>query len=353
MKLTKSITAAGFALCVSVGSLLADSISPSSFSATLGVGGSATVNKTDTVDAGTPTSSLVDVFFLADTTGSLGSQIAAVKAGASSILSAAAALGDVAFGVGEYKDQPSTSGDPYAYRLNTDITKNAANVTAGINLWAAAGGGDTPEANLFGLEQAATTTSWRAGSARILVQFGDAPGHDPSGTSTLATATAALIANNVTVEAIDVGDLNGTADGHTGEAAAIAAATGGAYISGINTATIVTAISNAIMTAVTTYSTVGLDLTNAPAGVTVTGPPDITGSFDRSITRTFNFTVTFAAGAPGTYDFPIYGTVDGGRVATETDHIVVTGATVPDSGSALMLLGLAIAGVEAFRRKLA
>jgi hypothetical protein len=353
MKLTKSITAVGFALCVSVGSLLADSISPSSFSATLGVGGTATVNKTVTVDAGIPTSNPVDVFFLADTTGSLGPQIAAVRAAAGTILSTASGLGDVAFGVGEYKDQPSTSGDPFAYRLDTDITKNTANVTAGINLWSASGGGDLPEANLFGLEQAATTTSWRTGSARILVQFGDAPGHDPSGTSTLATATAALIANNVKVEAIDVGDLNGTADGHTGEAGQIATATGGALISGINTATIVTAINNAIMTAVTTYSTVGLDVTGAPAGVTVASSPDITGSFDRSITRTFNFTLTFTGVAPGTYDFPVYGTVEGGRVATETDHIVVTGATVPDSGSALMLLGLAMACIGAYRQKLA
>jgi hypothetical protein len=354
MNLTKSITSAAFALCVSAGSMLADSISPTSVSATLPVGGSTTVNKTVTVNAGPPTSSLVDVFFLADTTGSMGSQIAAIQSAASSILSQAAGLGNVAFGVGEYKDQLATSSDPFAYRLNTNITTNTANVTAGINLWSASGGGDLPEANLFGLQQAATTTSWRAGSARILVQFGDAPPHDPSGTATQATATAALIANNVKLEAIDVGSLNGTADGHTGEEGQIATATGGALITGIDTSTIVAAINAAIVNAVSTYTTVGLDLSSAPAGVTVTSSPDITGSFDRSITRTFNFTVSFTGGAPGTYNFPIYGTVDGGRVATENDHIVVTGeGTVPDSGSAFMLLGLAMAGVEAFRRKLA
>jgi hypothetical protein len=352
MKLVKSITSAAFALCVSAGSMLADSVSPSSVSATLPVGGSTTINKTVTVNAGPPTSSLVDVFFLADTTGSMGPQIAAVQAAASSILSQAAGLGNVAFAVGEYKDQPALSGDPFAYRLNTDITKSTASVTAGINLWSAFGGGDTPEANLFGLQQAATTTSWRTGSARILVQFGDAPPHDPSGAATLSTATAALLANNVTVEAIDVGNLNGTADGHTGEEGSIATATGGALITGIDTSTIVKAINDAIVNAVSTYTTVGLDLTSAPAGVTVTSSPDITGSFDRSITRTFDFTVTFTGGAPGTYDFPIFATVDGGRVATENDHIVV-GGTVPDSGSAFMLLGLAVAGVEALRRKLA
>src|SRR5205823_3507932 len=131
MKLVKSITSAAFALCVSAGSMLADSVSPSSVSATLPVGGSTKVNKTVTINAG-PASGLVDVFFLADTTGSMGSQIAAIQAAASSILSQASALGNVAFGVGEYKDQPALSGDPYAYRLNTDVTKNLASVTAGI-----------------------------------------------------------------------------------------------------------------------------------------------------------------------------------------------------------------------------
>jgi hypothetical protein len=260
-------------------------------------------------------------------------------------------LGNVSFGVGEYKDFT----DSFAYRLNANISAsgaaNQADAIAGINLWSASGGGDTPEANLFGLESAATGTAWRTGSARILVQFGDAPGHDPSDGSTQATATAALMTNNVAVEAIDVGDLNGTADGHTGEAQAIAIATGGAYFPGIDESTIVDTINDAIHTAFETYTTVGLDLSGAPAGVTVTSSPDITGTFDRSIVRTFNFTVTFTGVAPGTYDFPIFGTVDGGVVATEADHIVV--GTVPDSGSALMLLGLAMASVAAFRRKLA
>jgi hypothetical protein len=348
MKLTKSITTAAVTFCLSTGWLAADSVSPSSFSATLPVGGSTTINKTVTVDAGTPTSSLVDVFFLADTTGSMGPQIAAVKSASSSILASAATLGNVSFGVGEYKD----FGDAFAYRLDANISAsgaaNQADAIAGINLWSATGGGDTPEANLFGLESAATGTAWRDGSARILVWFGDAPGHDPSDGSTQATATAALIANTVEVEAIDVGALNAT-----GQATAIAAATGGSYFAGIDTSTIVDTINDAITNAFATYTTVGLDLSDAPGGVAVTSSPDITGAFDRSIARTFTFTVTFTGAASGTYDFPIFGAVDGGRVATEADHIVVGGTTVPDSGSVLILFGLAMASLEAFRRKLA
>jgi len=49
---------------------MADSLSPSAFSATLAVGGSTTIHKTVTIDQSP--SAKVDVFFLADTTGSMG-----------------------------------------------------------------------------------------------------------------------------------------------------------------------------------------------------------------------------------------------------------------------------------------
>ena len=120
---------------------LADSIAPTSVTATLAPGASTTVHKTVTVTAGTPTSSLVDVYFLADTTGSMGGVIGAVSAAATAILTSTAGLGDVKFAVGEYKDQPST--DPtsaYAYHLNTAMTSSVAAATAGINLWSAGGG---------------------------------------------------------------------------------------------------------------------------------------------------------------------------------------------------------------------
>src|SRR3954463_6367939 len=89
-RITK-LLAAG-ALCLS-STAFADSISPTSFSATLGVGDSTTIHKTVTVTAGTPTSSKVDVFFLADTTGSMGSVLSAVQSSAASIMSSAAGLG--------------------------------------------------------------------------------------------------------------------------------------------------------------------------------------------------------------------------------------------------------------------
>src|SRR5262245_38031997 len=185
----------------------ADSIAPSTVTETISKGSSTTINKTVTITHGAVTSSKVDVFFLADTTGSMGGAIASVITSASTILSSTAAAGDVNFAVGEYKD----NGDVYVYRLNQAMTANQASAQAGINMWAAAGGGDLPEAYLYGLQQASQdATGWRSGSEKILVWFGDAPGHDPSGPTgvTLAQSIAALQAKNIQVQAIDVGTMD-------------------------------------------------------------------------------------------------------------------------------------------------
>jgi hypothetical protein len=346
---------------IAIGSVytMADSISPSSFSATLNVGESVTITKTVTVSAGPVTSSKVDVFFLMDETGSMNAEIAAVQAAAASIVSSTAGLGDVAFGVGGYRDFDSSSG--IGYRQLTDLTTSGAAATTAIGAWATDFGGDYAEANLYALNEVATTTSWRAGSERILVWFGDAPGHDPSGGVTEAAATASLVSTGIAVQAVSVdstdiespfgGENSGLND--TGQARRIVDATGGELYLGITTSNIVTTITNAITTAVQTYNSVGLDLSEVPAGVTVGSVPTLyVGALDRSIERTFDFDVTFTGDAPGDYSFNIYGTVDGGRVATEADRITVPGGpSVPSGGQTAVLLGLSLSVLGIARRK--
>ena len=102
------------------GVALADSITPTSVTADLAIGESLIVAKTVIVTEEPPTSAPVDVFFLTDSTGSMGPQIAAVKASASTILADTAGLGDLQWGAGEYRD----IFDAFTYRTNQDLTSN-------------------------------------------------------------------------------------------------------------------------------------------------------------------------------------------------------------------------------------
>lgn len=219
----------------------------------------------------------VDVYFLADTTGSMGSILNAVQAGANNVLLALSGLGvDMAFGVGNYKD--FLSGDAFAFQHQVNPTNVAATVTAAINGWSAIGGGDTPEAALFALDSLAVppggSIGWRAGSKRLIVWFGDAPGHDPicpaaSGAAaaiTEASATAKLVAEGISVLAIstatpgldDDPTLNaggytaacGAPGGLAGQGTRIATQTGGQFVTGINAGNIVNTIINLVQGAV-------------------------------------------------------------------------------------------------------
>ena len=324
---------------------LGDSIAPSSINETLGVGESTIISKTITITTQPPTTALVDVFFLADTTGSMYGEIAAVKAGAGSIMASTSTLGNVAYGVGEYKD---FDGDPFAYQQNVDITTNTAMVQSAIDTWGASGGGDWEEAQLFAMNEVATGSTWRPGSTRILVWFGDAPGHDPSGGITEAAVITSLNAENIVVEALDVYYLD-----ELGQATAITNATSGHLYSGVDSGAIVTQITDAIAAVFDDYGMVSLGLSGAPAGVSVTASPaSHVGTFDRSVENEFDFDVTFTGVTPGVYDFEIQALVDGGIVATETDHIVVEDI-IPEPATIVIwsLLGVCFAGAYRLRRR--
>jgi hypothetical protein len=165
-------------------------------------------------------------------------------------------------------------------------TNVAATVTAAINTWSASGGVDSPEAQLFALDRLAEppggTIGWRAGAKRIIVWFGDVPGHDPicaaiSGgpaAITEASVTTKLTAENITVLAISTanpgldGDPTAGANdyiaacgppgGTAGQGTRLAAATGGTFVTGIDPTNIVNTIIALVSAAVGSINNVRL-----------------------------------------------------------------------------------------------
>jgi len=160
-----------------------------------------------------------------------------------------AAANDPQYGVGEYRDFVSSS---FAYRNDMSVSADATAVTTAVDAWSADQGGDLPEASLFALQKLIGAAGFRPDSSKIVVWFGDAPGHDPvcsavSGETavTEASVTAALVAAGIKVIAVSVttgapGGLNGdpvassfdygacgAPGGAAGQADRIAAATGG------------------------------------------------------------------------------------------------------------------------------
>jgi hypothetical protein len=339
----------------------ADSIDPSSFSATLNVGESVTITKTVTIDDAPPTTALVDVLFMFDTTRSMTSVLSTAVSNAGIILSNASGLGDVEFGVAHYEDFPeypygSSYNTPYA--LVQDLTDDAGDVQTALSSLSARGGMDYPESQLYALHEAADDVSWRTASNRIIVWFGDAPGHDgdlESGYPTdvgLSDTISALNAENITVAAINVQsytDPNDNLDDY-GQATAIATATGGSYASTGDPNDIVDLIQDALEATFEEYNTVELDVVGDASGVDVSiAPSDYTGDYDRSEERTFGFRVTFTGETCGVYDFEVHALVDGGAVAIETDTITVP-CGVPEP-SVLFLLGSALFLGCVIRRK--
>lgn len=330
-------------------------LTPESFEATIDVGESVTVVKTVT----TPVTGadMVDVFFLADNTGSMGGILNSVKSFAGDLLSELdLSIGDVAFGVGRYLGDPREFGvaspatAQAAYTLQQAIsTDNTASQTA-INAWFASGGGDLPEANFFALQQVATSgaatdglgstdvpgvlatgydTGWREGSIKVIVWFGDAISHDT--TVDLAEAIAALTGENIVVAAINTQGAGGGIDA-SGQASAIVAATGGTLtnnVSGADATATKDAILAAIGAATSTFDlslfTVG-DTSGLDIDFTCTSAEGCTGVTGGE-SRTFDMTITGLA--PGVYDFETR--VTGISGAVEDDLITVRGDVPPPS----------------------
>lgn len=322
--------------------MAAPGVDPKNVELLLHPGDSTTITKTVTTPEILPKP---DIYFLADTTGSMGPAINNVKANATDIMDAVDAVAnDPQYGAGQYRDFPT--GGSFAYQNDLSVGTDEAAVVAAINAWAAGGGGDTPEANLFALRKLIDAAAFRSDSSKIVVWFGDAPGHDPvcnavSGEAdvTEASVTADLVAAGIKVIAVSV--TTGPADGlnadptplsfdygacgeggTAGQADRIAAATGGQSFSDVPPAD----VANKILEG----------LTALPATVTPTATCDdgLTATFDPAEqtvtsgeTAVFEETLTVAGDATGgtktcTVKFLINGE-DAGEEFVETNTITV------------------------------
>jgi hypothetical protein len=314
-------------------SLNAQTISPASVVASLDPGASLAVDKT----VGTPEiPPLPDICFLADTTGSMTDAIADVQDNAEAIMNAVLLVQPEAhFCVAEYRD----AGDSPVFAVNQVMTDDTTAVVAAINTWDADGGGDTPEGQLHALTELSSpaTAGWRTDSTRIIVWFGDNPGHDPSvGGETLASTIAALVAEEIQVIAVPVETPFNDGLDFSGQATAIVDATGGVLTT--ETTEVAAAILLALvnlpvdvsMTSDCPATTGGAILTSfVPASITVTsGDP---AEFDETIT------VGPAAIEGQTYTCRDWATLNGapmtdpatGELVVETKTITINDVTPP------------------------
>jgi uncharacterized repeat protein (TIGR01451 family) len=272
-----------------------------------------------------------DIVVLADTTGSMGSAIANVQSNATTIMNDVRnAQADSDFAAAQYKDFDCGI-DPFAFNLDQGITSSIPAVQTAINSWTAPPGSgcDLQEAQINALFELATNPAvgFRSGSTRIIVWFGDSSGHDPSGGHTLADAIAALQAADIKVIAVPVVTPNTDGLDGTGQATAVATATGGLVLPGATP----DQVSDAILAG----------LTNLPVTVTPspTCDPDLSISFNPAGSQTvtsgqdvnYTETLTVSPSNPGgvtlhcTVDFLLNG-LSGGPDFTESISVTVNGA---------------------------
>jgi hypothetical protein len=258
-------------------------VEPQTVSASAAPG--ATINVAKTVHTPTipPTP---DIVLLADTTGSMGPAIANVKTDLTAIVNNVKAIQPNAqFAVAQYKDF-NCAFDPFAFKLDQPMTANTTAVQTAVNSWTTPGpsGCDIAEAQINALFELATNPAvgFRTNSTRIVVWFGDAVGHDPSGGHTLADAIAALQAADISVVAVDVITPTLSSLDATGQATAVTTATGGVLLTAPTSGDVSAAILAGIKAVTVSVSpSVGacdpnLTLSFTPGSQTVTSGDDAT-----------------------------------------------------------------------------
>jgi len=131
---------------------------------------------------GTPTSNAgVDIAFVIDTTGSMGSAIGSVKIAATQLVDTVAAQTSAArFALVDYRDFASRTGSAgdYPSKLDQDFTSDAVTINNAIQSLTLGNGGDLPETMYSGISTAFDLT-WRPGVKKMVIVLADAPALSP------------------------------------------------------------------------------------------------------------------------------------------------------------------------------
>ncbi|WP_078897692.1 RICIN domain-containing protein [Streptomyces rimosus] len=306
----------------------------------------------------------IDVYFLADTTGSMQSVIDQVSHGAENIMrqltQAAEKVGaDVFFGVGNYRDLNDPQDQWFDHQVS--LTSEPDRAREAISRWSANGGGtDIAEGQFYALDILAQppggSVGWRPDSKRIIVWIGDAPGHDPICTAipgvdheiTQESVTAKLQQQGIFVLAISTPSgyapglnadpkplsksdayKNCRIGGEEGQATKMAGATGGTFDDGIKPEQVVQTIIDRSTDRIRKIGAIKLvpDQRIAPF---VRVQPPTRGPIEGGTAQPVLFTLSFPAAAPSKAPAPSSGaapvTVEG-RIDVKIDG--VTTGSIP------------------------
>jgi hypothetical protein len=151
----------------------------------------------------------LDVGILLDTTGSMGDEMARVKATLLEVTKKAKALGrevDLRWGAVLYKD--IDAGEPYV-TMRHPFTADATAFQAALASVEAGGGGDEAESVNQGLAEAVGRLDWRPDAAKLLFLVADAPPHmDYDGDVPYGTSLLAAIAAGIRIHTVAASGLN-------------------------------------------------------------------------------------------------------------------------------------------------
>ena len=120
----------------------------------------------------------LDLAFVIDSTGSMGSSISSVTSAAANIAKTLEDRGaDFRVGLVDYKDV--NQGDPYAARVVLPMTTDVGAFSNAVQSLRASGGGDYPEAVHSGIMTAINGLAWRSVPRKGIILMGDAPAKNP------------------------------------------------------------------------------------------------------------------------------------------------------------------------------